>query len=204
MLREKNLTNDAVTIFYTDNGTEFCSKDIKKFYKKNDISHISLGGNAKAAQAERFIRTLKNFIGAAFFNQKKFNIIEKFNSFISMYNHRINLNDGLSPFLRLKSVVKKPDFEQFKDIKMSFNRKMIAQKKRKILNLFPIGCCVRIRTMKAAFDKEAIAEKYSHEKYTVYSVKMPTFYYENILLKLKNSKGQILDGPFLQYELKRC
>ena len=204
MLREKTPTNEAVTIFYTDNGSEFCSKDIKKFYKKNGISHISLGGNAKAAQAERLIRTLKNFIAAAFFNQKNFNIIEKFNSFISMYNHRINLKDGLSPFLRLKSVVKKPDFEQFKDIKMSFNRKMIAQKKRKILNLFPIGCCVRIRTMKAAFDKEAIAEKYSHEKYTVYSVKMPTFYYENILLKLKNSKGQILDGPFLQYELKRC
>ena len=169
--------------FYTDNEGSFLSKDIQKYFKDNDIRHLTT--NSHAGVVERFIRTLKNMINDRVKYYKKPWYDFLFPSLLT-YNNKL-----------VHSATKHTPNEARKE-KNKFNVRLNLLLHKKHDRRYPplnVGDNVKIYKKKHTFDKENktvwSANTYEIENIedslgqNVYKIKgMPKVYLRHELLKV--------------------
>jgi hypothetical protein len=182
----------APNIIFSDNGTEFTNKDLRKFFEENEIQkHEASSSVIKAALAERAIRTLRQRIFRYFNHNKTLNWIDILQKFVDGINHSVSRVHGMRPI-----------DVNFKNAQQVWERiygdpyALTSQRKTK----FKEGDLVRTtRGVKKLFEKEVIPS-WGDQIFEVEGSKdqpgNPTTY------KVRNVKGgPRLKGPYYKEEL---
>ena len=84
--------------FVTDRGNEYYNRKMYDLFQRFGINHYSLRGPHKAANAERFIRTLKSKFERYFWKNKTTSWIDVLQPFIFNYNHTYHRSIKMAPF----------------------------------------------------------------------------------------------------------
>ena len=93
----KQMPNLPSEIF-SDNGREFESREMRKYFAKKGISKFSSNrGEQKAAVAERFIRTIKDRLYRYFSEKNTTRYIEAVPKIIEGLNNTVNTATGIAP-----------------------------------------------------------------------------------------------------------
>ena len=120
-----------------------------------------------------------------------------------MYNKGFNLDDNLTPTMRIYST-KLPKYTHFfHDLDLEKENKKINFLKKKWLKIFPINSKVRLLTTRKIFAKDAFDEKYSTTVFYISKIKLPILSKYQVRFIVKDEKQNDLRGLFLPYELKR-
>lgn len=83
---------------FTDRGTEFDAREMKRFYADRDIAKMSaLNVETKAAMAERMIKTIKHRLYKYFTQNKTLNWVEAVPLIVKAINHSVNRATGMRP-----------------------------------------------------------------------------------------------------------
>jgi len=93
----KQMPNLPSEIF-SDNGKEFESREMRKYFEEKGISKFSSNrGEQKAAVAERFIRTIKDRLYRYFSEKNTTRYIEAIPKIIEGLNNTVNTASGIAP-----------------------------------------------------------------------------------------------------------
>jgi len=195
-LRKKN-TEDVMNAFkklyqksvtkpsrlWTDQGGEFYNTKMKAWCKSNGITLYSTFGDHKAAVVERFNRTIK---------EKLYKMMTR------MYTDdwMTYLPDLLKEYNETKHKTTKQTPRDIYDGKASLNFNSSQSDTTK--PSYRIGDTVRISRIKKTFEK-GYAPSWSTAVYKVHEV-LDT---DPITYKLKDKKGEILEGSFYEPELQK-
>lgn len=125
----------------TDRGTEFYNSKMKGLFTQLDINHYSLRGPHKAANAERFIRTIKEKLEKHFWATKSHKWITVLPDIIKKYNNSFHRAIKMSP-------------NEVTDENRSLVFKRLYPKRSKHSKpRLAIGDLVRVRKSKHIFEK---------------------------------------------------
>jgi len=165
----------------TDYGNEY-KGSITKYLKEQNILHIQTLSKTTLSIAERFNRTMWNFIKQYTSITGKLEFNNKIDDFIENYNSNIH-----------STLQAKPE-AAFDDIRLSDNRKPETYKPKDIL---PMGTKVRHQlSPDNKFEKKAFKAKYSKNVYYIVGKQ-----YTRYILSLEPN-GKQLKRMFLRRELK--
>lgn len=192
--------------FYTDQGGEFRNSLLEDFLKSKNASITYLYDN-KAAIAERFIQTLQNRLTAAMElhdSRKAFDLWETVNDIIYNYNRspHSSLSGNQTP-INVMSQLSSNLFSFEKAATYATNKKAIDRKLIAMQTVFPIGTPVKFVTKIGPVQKIAGSERFSREIFFVSGFKRPLYAHEPVLIRLIDSKKDIIKGVFRSFELKR-
>ena len=84
--------------FVTDRGKEYFNRKTQNLFERYGIKHYSLRGPHKAANAERFIRTLKSRIERYFWKNKTSKWIDILEQFVQNYNKTFHRSIKMAPY----------------------------------------------------------------------------------------------------------
>jgi len=172
----------------TDLGTEFFNSIVSKLFKSKNIDHFTTHSEIKMALCERFIRTLRLKIYKYLTANLTHRYINVLQQIVENYNNTKHSSIGMSP-----NQVKKSSIELVWHRSWNKRRSALPDIKPKL----KVGELVRISKYKKPFMKGALPN-FSDEIFTVHaiqSISPPTYI-------LRDSKNNILEGVFYQYELQ--
>lgn len=168
----------------SDRGSEFINKDITKYFEDNKISLVHLNGQAKASNAERFIRTLKHMISIELDTNMTHDWVSILQDVVKEYNNTKHSVTRMTPT----------------EAKLSLNEeKLMPDLNLSVLKpKFQLGDKVRVSYFRDRFDKGHFA-KWSLQIFTVVGIR----YTNPITYKLENEKGQVEPGSYYEQELQK-
>jgi len=171
----------------TDRGKEFIGKPFQDFLKKSDIIHaVSNSPDVKAANAERFNRTLKTRLWKFFSHKKTFRYLNILKKLVGSINDSHNRMIGCSP--------NEVTVENEEEIR----QRLWGPMQKPVVFKFKIGDKVRITKEKQIFGKGYLPT-FTEEVFTIYEriPRHPPVY------KLHDMYGVKIDGIFYDVELSR-
>ena len=182
------------TKFFTDAGTEFTNKLVKKMYKKHDIHwYTTFSKTIKVSPVERVILTLKNKIKRyiSHFNTEKF--LDVIDDIVNTYNkttHRmLDNNTPLDVHLMVKwDDIKRLSQKLFKDA----NKKI-----QTVGNQLPVGEVVRIQSVRHTFSRAI----HIRNTYEIFKVKTVNENHVPVTYTLQELDGGDIQGIFYREEL---
>lgn len=144
----KQMPNLASEI-YSDNGREFCSNEMRKYFEEKGISQFfSQRGEQKAAVAERFIRTIKDRLYRYFSEKNTTRYLEAIPKIVEGLNNTVNSATGIAPNNVTPEMTKELWNRLYKD---SLLPAQIMPKKPR----YKAGDAVRMSKGKRIFDKRS-------------------------------------------------
>ena len=164
-----NIMNTPEFLF-TDAGGEFTGKDIKDFYKENNIKHIILQGESKAMLAERVIQDYKMFLRGNWDGKHWIDWTDEFVDFYNHKRHSITKQTPYDVFVQGKHPRTTVDKKKYRDDKLS------------------IGDTVIVREKKDSLKKKSLLKNWGNIKYTIVEIDdryKPYMYY------IKDENGNI-------------
>jgi hypothetical protein len=174
---------------WTDQGGEF--NDIGK----GDLAGIrkyNTFGSSKAANVERFNRTLKEMIWKRFDRNNDRKWVAQLPEIVKEYNEKVHTTIQTTP-------AKKSEEKKVAGLKGVLSKAL--PKKKMPGSKFEIGDWVRISRLKGTFEKGYIAN-WTRETYQVAS---RAFYPRDQIWKyyLKDHKGELVKGTFYEQEMQK-
>jgi hypothetical protein len=178
---------------HSDKGTEFFNKDVKNFFKEQNIQHYITYSDMKASIVERFNRTLKERMWRHFTATKSKIYHDVFDKFFISYNSSYHSSIKMSPNQVNKSNSDKVFFNIYGyDINegdYDFNVKIN----------FKVGEFVRISRYKHVFSK-GYDPNWTNEVFEVIEINLN---YQIPVYKLKDLMGVTIEGSFYSEELQK-
>lgn len=160
-------------------------------------------GENKASVAERAQKTIQHYLSALYFlHPEKFDFFKDIKDIVAFYNRKINLKDHRSPTDRIVSNDLPKYADDFKNINLEEDSKIINKLRQKLLKKYKIGAPVRLQTTKLEFSKDSSSEKWTAEIFYIYKIKSPIISKYPFRFRIKNSKHEELLGLFLPHEIK--
>ena len=101
---QKILKNLMANEIWVDKGSEFYSRWMKSWLKKNDTEMYSAHNDGKSVAAERFIRTLKNVICKYMTLIPKKVYIDKLDDIVNEYNNRYHRTIKKNVWCKIKGI----------------------------------------------------------------------------------------------------
>jgi len=135
-------------ILYTDKGTEFSNRSLKKLLKENDVQFVTSQNETKASVIERFNRTLKARMYKYFTWKHKLRYIDALQQFVRSYNNSYHRSIKMKPNQvneRNEKAVWKTLYQEKK------GNKRVTQKPIKFR--YNVGDRVRISKTRMTFEK---------------------------------------------------
>jgi len=170
-----------------DKGGEFNNAKVKAYLDEKGITLFTSQNEVKAAIVERFQRTLKGYMWRYFTATNKDRYIDKLQSFVHAYNHRLHRSIKRRPV----DVTEKNQHEIFETL-----YGIPARSKPKYK--FKVGDAVRISKYKMLFEK-GYKENWTEEIFTV-SKRLPR---SPPVYRIKDSQQETLVGTFYEEELQK-
>lgn len=172
----------------SDNGKEFFNKHFKALMKQYNINHYFSFSTNKAAIAERFQRTLKNWLFREFSSQGSYKWLDILPQLMQKYNNKVHRSIKMAP----NKVTIKNSQQVHKNLLMSVSANRLRKNKSK----FKVGDTVRISKYKHIFSK-SYYPNWTTELFTVVKVNKtkPKTYI------LKDENQNIIQGSFYNEEL---
>lgn len=137
------------TRLQTDQGTEFISRELLKFYKENEIQFFTAKNPAtKATNVERFNRTLKAKMFKVFSTQGTYRYLDILPKIVSAYNKTIHRATGMRPV----DVTHKNEHLAFQKL-YGYKNKREYLKSQTVKSKHRVGDTVRLQYDKTQFEK---------------------------------------------------
>ena len=176
-------------VIISDAGGEFVNSDFKKYLFENDIKHyIMRNTEVKAANAERFNRTIKEKIFKYMNDKNTGKFIHKIPDFLTSYNSKEHSRTKMKPIEVNKQNQNIAFLNLYK--RRSPNRK----------SYFKSGDIVRILKLKNHFSK-GYNPRWTKEKFKIRKI-LSTLPFQRYILE--DSKGNQLIGSFYNKEIIKC
>lgn len=175
----------------SDKGTEFVSKDVRNYFKRNNINYYTTNNpDIKASIVERFQRTLKMKMWRYFTHKNTYRYIDILPNLAYSYNHSEH-----------RSIKMRPCEVNSSNI-MTVWRNLYYNKKTPTISLLPkfrVGDFVRITKYKHIFQK-GYETNWSDEIFVISSIinRSPWVVYT-----LKDLKNESITGTFYEKELQK-
>lgn len=179
----KSLDN-LPTNLWTDLGSEFISKEFKRWCERNDINLYHTGGESKAVFAERAIRTIRGLISETMIETNSTRYIDNLNEIVEQYNHKIH------------SSVKETPYDIYYEGKEPMVEYVFSHG---LKPKFRVGDFVRISVVKGKFEK-GYTPNWSSEVFKIIAVDKSD---NPIIYQLEDLKGEPIKGKFYNEELQR-
>ncbi len=171
----------------TDQGKEFENQTFKEFLKENKIIFFTTSSDKKACVVERFNRTLKSRMWKYFTAKNTYNYIDVLDDLLIGYNNSKHRSIGTSP----SSVTQEKENAIWQILYGDLQHVRAKYK-------YEIGDSVRISRAKATFEKGHEAN-WTEEIFMI-AERIPR---DPVVYKIKDYKGEILEGVFYEEELQR-
>lgn len=173
----------------TDQGKEFENRDVARLFGQHGIELFSVKSAYKAAIVERFNRTLKTKMWRYFTMSLKEKWTDVLQDIVDSYNKSIHRTIGKRPI-----DVSQVNVDEVRD-KM-YGKK---QNRRKEKEDVKVDDKVRISKVKSVFAKGYLPN-WTEEVFTVASINRK---YSPTTYKLKDYKGEIIEGSFYRHEIQK-
>ena len=173
---------------WSDKEPAFLSKEMKHFFKNNNVIIYHTNSHLKAVVIERFNRSLRELMMKKFTKNNNtvwYNILPKI---IKIYNNRYHTTIKMKPI-----EVNKSNEKYIKENIYTYNKTSQISK-------FKIGDLIRIslKTRKI-FDKPSANIKWSEELFKIHSINKSNV----ITYKIKDMNNEIIEGIFYEKELQK-
>ena len=185
---EKIFEKNKPKYIWSDKEPAFLSKEMRQFFKDNNVKIYHTNNHLKAVVIERFNRSLRELMMKEFVKNNNtvwYNILPKL---IKIYNNRYHSTIKMKP-----TQVNKNNEKYIKENIYTYN-KTIKNPKFKINNLVRIS--LKRRDL---FDKPSSNIKWSEELFKIHSIKNSNV----ITYKIKDLKDEIIEGIFYEKELQK-
>lgn len=134
---------------WVDQGKEFYNNLMKKYCQERDIVMYSTSGVHKSVYAERFNRTLKDWLSKYFISNNTYNWLGILQELVDTYNNRVHSTTGVAP-------VDAIDPENYMNVyvnNIKYRAEKVKEQKRQDKNDLHIGDYVRTSRVKGVFEK---------------------------------------------------
>ena len=172
----------------TDQGKEFENREVRNLFNEHNIELFSVKSAYKAAIVERFNRTLKSRLWKYFtmsLKQKWTNVLQ---DAVSAYNHSVHRTLKRRPVDVTQSNAADVREEVFSHHERSRTK-----------SEFKVGDTVRISKVKSVFEKGYLPN-WTEDIFTVESINRKQ---TPIMYKLKDYKGEVIEGSFYPQEIQK-
>lgn len=172
-----------ITFIQSDNGTEFKNKKMESFLKKESIkqSFCQAGDKKCLSIAERFNRTIKNYLNKWMTANDSVVWYDKLQDFTSNYNNTFHSSIKNEP-------INVSEFEE----KIMINDKLETIMKLKAKQKIKVGDTVRIPIKKTTFAKEQ--QNFSNKVYIVKKIGLANLEVEGLNKKIPINSVQIVSS----------
>ena len=185
---EKIFKKDKPDYIWSDKEPAFFSKEMKQFFKDNNVKIYHTNSHLKVVVIERFNRSLRELMMKEFAKNNNtvwYNILPKL---IKIYNNRYHSTIKMSPIK-----VNKNNEKYIKENIYSYDKTTKIPR-------YKINDLVRISLKRRdIFDKPIGNIKWSEELFKIHSIDRSNV----ITYKIKDLNGEIIDGIFYQLELQK-
>lgn len=189
-----NSINGMVKMIWCDNGSEFYNKQMDVFLKRNDMTRYSTYGEHKCVVAERFNRTIKNWLWKYFTAKQTRNWVDTLDDLAQYYNKQKHRSIGMKPDDAIKPENSKKVFQNLYGKYYTDILSDETEPKPK----FAVGDLVRISRVKETFE-HGYLDNWSRAVYKVSKV-LETY---PITYQLKEYNGKEIEGSFYEQELQK-
>ena len=169
---------------WTDKGTEFKNKDVKKL-----IEIYSTENEEKSSIAERWIRTMKEKMFKYFTDNNTYNYIDVLPELVEDYNNTVHSSTKLTPTDASK---------EENELKVWRNLYPDRYKTSRLNPKFSVGDEVRITKKKKDFEK-GYTTRWTEEIFTIKEIRETN----PITYKLEDLQGEEIKGTFYEPELQK-
>ena len=173
----------------TDKGKEYYNATMRRWLEDEGIKHFSTAGDAKAAIAERFNRTLKTRLYRYFTAANTFKYVDMVQDLVDQYNRDIHRSIGMAP-----SDVTTANEKQVWQ-KLYGGRKLGKTRKRGRLK---VGDYVRLSERARAF-KKGYLPQWTEEVFMIRRVIQGPL----LLYKIEEFDGTPVEGTFYVEDLQK-
>lgn len=180
---------------WVDRGSEFNNRIFKTWMRANDCLMYSTFGESKSVIVERFNKTLKTKMWKYFTEKNTRRWVDNLQDWLRWYNTRVHSTLGMSPW----EASKKKNFEKVNERINPEPDDEGGDRKPK----YELGDWVRISRIKGVFEKGYHAN-FSQETFQIDEIDVPFDSQEPIVYKLKDRKGEVLEGSFYEQELTKA
>lgn len=178
----------------TDDGKEFLYRGMHSYLKANEIKFFTLKSDKKAAVAERMVRTLKEKIWRYMHEKHTKRYVDILQDLVASYNGTYHDSIKRAPsevtIQNEGEVLRTLYGKEWSEIGKSEGK--VTKPKHKV------GDFVRISRVKGIFKKGYIGN-WTEEIFVVEEVIHAR---PNVLYKLKDLSGEIIEGSFYQHEIQ--
>ena len=178
---EKIFKNSKPKFIWSDKEPAFFSKEMKKFFKDNNVKIYHTNSHLKAVVIEQFNRSLRDLMMRHFVKNNNtvwYNILPKS---IKIYNNRYH------------STIKMPPIKVNKNNEKYIKESIYTYIKISKIPKFKINDTVRISLKRRdIYDKPSSNIKWSEELFKIHSINRSNV----ITYKIKDLNGEIIDGIF--------
>ena len=185
---EKIFKKNKPNYIWSDKEPAFFSKEMRQFFKNNDVKIYHTNSHLKAVVIERFNRSLRELMMKEFVKNNNtvwYNILSKL---IKIYNNRFHSTLKMKPIQ-----VNKNNEKYIKENIYTYNKTSKVPK-------FKRGDLVRISLKRRdVFDKPSSNIKWSEELFKIYSINRSNV----ITYEIKDLNGKIIEGIFYEKELQK-
>ena len=178
-------------MLWTDKGSEFISKHLKDFLKKNIIKLYHTENEEKSSVVERWNKTMKNGMWKMFSSNNNTVYWNKLDKLIDYYNNTRHSSIKMKP-------VKVGKKENEENVFANLYDDLIYLKSKK--PKFTIGGKIRISKYKRrVFDKD-YTPNWTEEVFSVVNEILPT---KPVTYKIVDLMGEEIKGSFYEQELQK-
>ena len=185
---EKIFKNNKPKYIWSDKESSFFSKEMKQFFKNNNVKIYHTNSHLKSVIIERFNRSLRELMMKEFVKNNNtvwYNILPKL---IKIYNNRYY------------STIKMKPIDVNKNNEKYIKENIYTYDKTAKIPRFKIGDLVRISLKRRPiFDKPSSNVKWSEELFKIHSINKS----DVITYKIKDLNDNIIDGIFYEKELQK-
>lgn len=188
-----NEANTTPTHIQSDKGTEFVSKDVRRFFKSKNVNYYTTNNpDIKASIVERFQRTLKMRMWRYFTHKNTYKYIDILQDLIYAYNHSYHSSIKMCPC----DVTTNNIMTVWNNL---YDRKNVQNITSTALPKLRIGDYVRITKYKHIFQK-GYESNWSDEIFMITSIieRSPLVVYT-----LEDLKQEAIVGTFYEKELQK-
>ena len=185
---EKIFEKNKPIFIWSDKESAFLSKEMRQFFKDNNVKIYYTNSHLKAVVVERFNRSLRELMMKEFVKSNNtiwYDILPKL---IKMYNNRYH------------STIKMKPIEVNKSNEKYIKENIYTYDKTSKIPKFKIGDLVRISLKRRLiFDKSSSNIKWSEELFKIHSINRSNV----ITYKIKDLNDEIIKGIFYERELQK-
>ena len=179
--------------FMSDSGTEFKSKTMQEYFRKNEIQFLTPYGNTKCAFVERFIQTFKRMMWRYMTDKATYRYVDNLQNLVATYNNSYHRSIGMAPSRVSEQNVKSVFTHMYGDPSSVFKK----DKGKHINYKFKVGDHVRIGVKKEPFEKGYV-QTYSSE---IYKIKQRLKHLNPVQYRLQTLNSEDIEGKFYSQEL---